>query len=390
MVHGRRERVAKCPHCATPHPYTEVKFTAVNDKGWWGLDCCSCSKRFVIQVMNPDESGAAYHIAERHDGAYEGDPAILATAIVQHNLKMNEVRHRFDYGAKPLYVCGEVGENLEQAARAALLAAAGDIQAAYGSAITHCLASNRVPEYEHVVAHVDVPCTCGAGHRATFYAKFAWDGEPQPVDEFLLADVSGADLPETLDGLFSKDEAMSFLHKLAIRWHLTVDRILVTVPFVGHQYLKAAQKLNAWQAVLSLLDPRKSAFVTRSASFTSYKKVLEEVDGLDHRLLAEYGLENKLVAANLRKQDFHAKFYAGMSDTGCEVFSGSANLLKGPSLENMSFLAQSMASFKVKYLDRLGVALPEVEPRCAYFALIRQSEDGRWTCLQQQGSRIAA
>lgn len=388
MMHINREKVVRCRHCGHPHQYTEVRHTAANDEGWWELDCHSCKKRFVVPVLNPKESGAAYFIAGQHDGRYAGDETILATDIVQHNLNLNEIRHNFDYDAVPLYVCMNDGQNLEHAAKAALMAEAGGIQSAYGTAINHGLATN-VPKYEHIVAHVDVPCTCGRDHRATFYAEFVWGTEPQPVEEFLLADVTGTDLSETIDGLYTKKEALEILHKLAVRWHLTMDRILVTVPFVGHQHLKPAQKLDAWEAILSILDPGKSVFVTRGASFTDYKDALMKVDGLSHAKLSKYGLNNQLIGANIRKQDFHAKVYAGLSQEVCEVFSGSANLVTGPSLENMSFKARSMASFEAKYLNRLKIKLPQVKARCRYFALIERSQSGLWVCCPRQGPRLA-
>lgn len=389
MIHSNREMVVKCPHCAEPHPYTEVIFSTENDEGWWELDCRSCGNRFVVPVTNPRESGAAYFIAGQNEGLYDGSGPKLATDIIQHNVNFNKIRHRFDYEAAAIYVCAENGENLERTAQSVLLTEFDGILSEYQAVASYGL-STRMPPYDQVVVHIDVPCSCGKTHRATFYAKFNWTDRPQPVEEFLLADITGTDLSDSLEGLFTKKEAMTFLHKLAIRWHLTMDRILVTAPFVGHQHLKPRQKLDAWQAILSILDPGKSVFVTRGASYTDYKKTLEEVEGLDRDILAEYGLHNKLVAANVRRQDFHAKVYAGISEAGYEVFSGSANLVTGPSLENMSYRAHSAASFKTKYLDRLKVRLPDVEPRCPYFALLERSGSGRWTFTQRQGPRIAS
>jgi ribosomal protein S27E len=68
MIHSNREMVVKCPHCAEPHPYTEVIFSTENDEGWWELDCRSCGDRFVVPVTNPGESGAAYFIAGQNEG----------------------------------------------------------------------------------------------------------------------------------------------------------------------------------------------------------------------------------------------------------------------------------------------------------------------------------
>jgi hypothetical protein len=182
---------------------------------------------------------------------------------------------------------------------------------------------------------------------------------------------------------------MAILEKLLIRWHLTSNSIVVASPFVGHQWMKQAEKMQIWTWLLGILDPGKAAFITRGKEFTSFRSLLQEVDGLDYRVLQEYGLESKLVAADTKKQDFHAKFFIGMDDERCEVLSGSANLLNGKSIENLSFKAISPERCASRYLDKLNVQLPTPEAPSRHFVLIRQDSD-KWTGNAVNGSRLAS
>jgi hypothetical protein len=240
-----------------------------------------------------------------------------------------------------------------------------------------------------VVVHIDIPCNCHAPHTATFFARFLTNGDIQASpDEYLLAGVSRSDIPERLDGLFSKSEIMAFLEKLIIRWHLIADQIVVASPFVGHQWLSKEAKMAMWTWLLAILDPHKSVFITRKPELTSYKTVLEDVEGLNHAFLSEYGLESKLVSADTRRQDFHAKFFIGMADDQCEILSGSANLTTGPSIENISFKVISPKACHEKYIAKINVVLPERPKVTKAFVLITKV-DNRWRSTESSGSRLA-
>jgi hypothetical protein len=86
---------------------------------------------------------------------------------------------------------------------------------------------------------------------------------------------------------------------------------------------------------------------------------------------------------DMRKQDFHAKFFAGISEEMCEVMSGSANLVRGPSLENISFRSMPKAAFEQRYVMRLKLqkGLPAAPPRPRRWVLIDQTT-GSWRATE--------
>ena len=88
----------------------------------------------------------------------------------------------------------------------------------------------------------------------------------QPPEAYLLAGVSGCDLQNWLEGLFSKSDMMAILEKLLIRWHSISDQIVVAVPFVGHMYLPKPDKMGIWTWLLSLIDPAIGVFSSSAAA----------------------------------------------------------------------------------------------------------------------------
>lgn len=149
MTSSIRSISAKCPRCGSPHQYREVKFDAINDPGYWKLPCNGCNVPFVIKLLNAESSGASYYVPEKHDGSYPGPMEDVSTEIAVHNLEPDKVEHRFNYAARPIYVCERKQTNLEGAARDALAAAFGDVKSVYENAINVALAL-RGPD-----AHVD-------------------------------------------------------------------------------------------------------------------------------------------------------------------------------------------------------------------------------------------
>lgn len=85
---------------------------------------------------------------------------------------------------------------------------------------------------QYVVAKVNFTCECGAVHEAVFYRRFVIDPDQPPLKatDFVLADVSGAQLTDALDGIRSKDDAMDLLTKLVMRWNLLADQIVIASP----------------------------------------------------------------------------------------------------------------------------------------------------------------
>ena len=52
----------------------------------------------------------------------------------------------------------------------------------------------------------------------------------------------------------------------------------------------------------------------------------------------------------------------GISDDWCEVYSGSANLVRGPSMENTSFRRMTREAFNQRYLSRMALKEPLPAP----------------------------
>ncbi|MCO4322358.1 hypothetical protein [Aliidiomarina quisquiliarum] len=383
-----KRKKAKCPHCETLHEYSEVKFSMVNDSGYWKVQCSKCDESFGIRVLNPSESSMErnYLVVERHEDTLDAELS-FATDIVEYNIDLNKTSHEFDYTAATLYLCDTSGCDLEQLAKQSLNTSFKNLKEQYGVALNYCL-SNRTPDYEFFVARLPVSCLCGSSHTAIFYTSFLTNGHvPQRPEEFLLADVDGVALSSGLTGIFTKTEIMAFLEKLIIRWNLKASTIVIASPFVGHQYLSKEDKLSIWSWLLSQLDHRKAIFVTRTNTLNSYKSLLCDQEGMNYEMLKEYDLENRVVSANTKKNDFHAKFFAGVADTSAEVLSGSANLVKGPSMENCSFHVDSRDRFEQRYWSRLNVKnrLHAVQKR---HWIECSNLNGNWCAVPKSGTEI--
>lgn len=374
-----RQHVANCPKCDTPHRYTELKFPMINDRGSWLVACRKCGQHFAFDLRNPMESYSAdCVIVERFDddvSPYTGNaPRPGAGAVYQ--LDMNPDEPRFELDAFAIFKCAKTGEDLEAAAFLALGKSWLRVADARAQAANQMLARSQLPAVEHAVFAVDVPCSCGEPHRAIFYHAFRLDGSDlPPLEDLLLADVSGTDLTDVLTGVLSKTDVMQALEKLIARWRLFNDQILLATPFVAHQWKTKAERLAIWERLLAQLDPSRTVLMTRGATFKEYRAALIEF-GLDHDLLARFGLENRIVGDGKRKQDSHAKVYIGLGET-CEVLSGSANVVKGGSMENITFQALGRAKVDTSYLTPLGVSLPEPRPRLSHHLLI-DCLDGEW------------
>ena len=311
----------------------------------------------------------------------------MATDILIHNLEEGQVKHWFNYDEVPLYCCSQIGISLEETARTELERHFCEISRSYMSIMPWAL-KGKMSHIDHAIVHVNVPCCCGLSHKAIFYTDFLANGQVPNIDEFLLAEISRTSLVDHLNGLCSKTEFMGYLEKLIIRWHLSHERIIIATPFVGHQYMSKESKLEIWNWLLSILDPQKVIFVTRGKEYSTYKSVLDEVEGLDYGLLEEYALENKLIAANIRKQDFHAKFYAAISPAGCEVLSGSANIVSGPSIENIAFHELEYVNFQHKYLSKLNLDIAHIEGKENIF-VVTKFIDNKWCAKEGRGKPLA-
>lgn len=367
-----RKHVANCPHCKMSHAYIDVKHVMANDPGYWVVKCSSCLEPFCIPGLHDvyDSYGAGLEILAREEGDISEADYPVAKEIAQHNLDLNKLTQIYDYTTCSLYEC-QCSKPLDRLALQQLEKEIDEVDMQYRWRIHYAIKGKFHAEY--VVAKIAMTCDCGMGHEATFYRRFVvdWDHPPLCADDFVLADVTGSHLSESLEGIRPKDEAMDLLAKLVARWNLLADQVMIASPFIGHQFLSREKQMVIWEWLLGMLDSRITVFVTRSASWKTYRNAME-ASGLPVTMLEQFGLENKVVSAGQSKQDFHAKFYAGLAADWAEVYSGSANLLRGPSLENTSFKRINRDVFNSRYLSPMALKqeLPVIDFKADQRSLI--------------------
>jgi hypothetical protein len=376
----KRQRFAvKCRFCEAIHHGIEITFPVANDFGYWIVGCKGCGQDFVVELKNPRESGGAMRsdVKLSREEGFEGDRSIVAVEMAKHNLEPNRHECRFNFSSEPLYECKKCGHNLDSSAYTALKIEFRGIVAAFVAAQNYLL--KGWADHDVAVVRMDIPCSCGNKHQATFYAKMVMDPGHGLDDErkLVLADITGSNLSDTLTGIVSKSDFMDLLEKLIARWNLLSDQIIVVSPFVGYAQMGNAKKLDVWETVLSILDADRSVFLTRPTTWNDYKGAMES-DGIPLDLLERFDLQNRVVAQRNSKHDFHAKFYAGVSADKCEILSGSANLVSGPSVENIAFHKMSKVHFNKRYIEKLNLKkpLPAPKPRTSSWVLIEKSATG--------------
>jgi hypothetical protein len=134
--------------------------------------------------------------------------------------------------------------------------------------------------------------------------------------------------------------------------------------------MKDDEILELWEWITNYLDPNKSIFITRRATFNKYKNVFEKNKGVSLEFLEDYDLDNKVISNFTSKQDFHTKIFTGFSAERSEVLSGSFNLLKGSSVENLAYNKYNANIFKNNFIDKLNIPIDLEKPEDVNCALI--------------------
>lgn len=363
-----RSEVVKCPKAACQNP---IQISVgrwpggCNDSGGWVLKCAKCSHVFPLNVKNPDDaskvkSGATIlgtwdnEVGDRADvlaahGVVDGSESVDRLLLLQHG----EPEEFFDLTSRPLYRCGSCSQSLEAVAYSALEAQLDPVQAAFAGYVNWYLA-RRGGAPEATSVWLDVPCNCGAEHRARFYREFSEDLS-QAASEFWLVDVEGSKPTLDVDGIYSRDDCIAILEKLLLRWRALHSAVLLAAPFIGFNYPGASKKVpELWNWVLKYTDPSKTSLITRRATFKLLKDASRDTEN-DVEFLSSWGLLNPTVAAlddkkAFFKTDFHAKFYCGMSADSVEILVGSFNIHEGTYVENIHLLRYSFEEFKKRYL----------------------------------------
>jgi len=88
-----------------------------------------------------------------------------------------------------------------------------------------------------------------------------------------------------------------------------------------------------------------------------------------------------------KKQDFHAKIYIGANDKFAEVLSGSFNLLRGNSVENISFSRMSIEKAVNRFIEpmNIGLSVDDFKTSQRNALLIQENDDGFSSTLTDFG-----
>lgn len=363
-----RDEVVKCPRptCQNPIHISVGRWPGgMNDSGGWVLKCVKCHHVFPLNVKNPDDASRV-HSGAMILGSWDNELGNRAEVLAAHGvvdvpeqverlllLQHGEPEELYDLDSKPLYRCGACNGNLEVLAYAALEAHLAAVQRAYAGYLNWHLA-HRGDAPEAISVWLDVSCSCGAEHRGRFYREFSEDVS-QAASEFWLVDVEGDAPTLDVDGIYSRDDCITILEKLLLRWRALHSAVLLAAPFIGFNYPGSRKKVpELWNWVLKYTDPTKTSLITRRATFKLLKDASKDTEQ-DVEFLKSWGLLNPTVAALDEKKaffktDFHAKFYCGMSADSVEILVGSFNIHEGTYVENIHLLTYSFEDFKKRYL----------------------------------------
>ncbi len=367
-----------CPSCSNLLTYSQVWTHAVplaatkigpfDEAGWSVGECERCNTEFYVSVVNPDFSefvlGAKKTRFVLQDEATEDDLQFFSSSMeltesLDRNLDVNKRSHAYDYDGRALYECGKCAVGLDQEVYKALQGCFDKLKQGSYNYLNWSL-KNCGADPEFIVSRLPIVCGCGN-------ALVAYIGRPYSRDhdfvarEFSILNVIGAkSLPNAIKpGIYSKDQVMEWLYKLLPRWTMLYDTIYLIVPFVGHLYMSSEKIVGVWEELISRVDPRKVRLITRKDQINRFKKAYHKHYQVDYQRLEKLKLSSELVDGTVVSSRFHAKVYAASSPFGCEVYSGSANLLTGPSKEVMHFTEVSYSDFEDCFLRPLGVSAIE-------------------------------
>lgn len=372
MEVGKRNEVAKCtnPRCQHPIPYLVHRFKGgINDRGGWVLKCSSCGNVFGLQVTNPNESrllsGATIldywddEIGNRSEvlaaHAASNDPERIERIMITEH---GEPESFYDTSSKPLYTCAACNESLEQSAYEAITSSMGEVARGFAKFRNTPLASSG-PDPDGAIIQLNFVCVCGKPHQARFYREHA-ESTPRKPEDMWLVDVLGDGPVLDVDGIYTRDECISILEKLLLRWRAMHSAVLLAAPFIGFNYPGAKERIpNLWNWLLKYTDHRKTSLVTRRATFNLMKAAASATEN-DIEFLKSWGILNPTIArleekSAFFKTDFHAKFYCGMSFDSVEVLVGSFNIHEGSYVENIHLLTYSLEDFCRRYLFEMNM-----------------------------------
>lgn len=392
-----------CPKCSTVIAFSQVwtteirigvmKLPAQDDEGYVLGECSNCAYQFSIPVINPDYSGFSegasligyiFESDKSDDSIRRLAELPTLTQALDRELDMNRRSYAYEYAGRALYECRKCGAGMDDLVLRELKAKFKSITSEYSKYLSWSLKNGRGLPPEYIFVRMLFNCSCGSDCIAFLSKPYMEDLQLNECD-FSICNIIGAKpISSTIrPGVYSKSQIMQWLHKLLSRWTVLFDRIYVITPFVGHQWMKDQDLVDTWLELINRADPSKVKLITRKGQLTAFKRAYQAIKGIDYSLLEKLNLASRLLDEVVPDSKFHAKIYGAVSMSGCEVLSGSANLLSGPSKEVMHFTEQeSIFEFNDAFIEPLGLNFNEdvIEIEKRYSLLFDETENFNTFC----------
>ncbi|WP_421254479.1 hypothetical protein [Aeromonas sp. 600948] len=356
LQHIKKYYKGKCPHCSNIIEFHKVIFLVDNDRGEMISQCENCDGTFRIPSINPDESyivSGAEKIRFLDYDIHEPTTYQDIHGLIEFDGKLDDLVVKYNTSTKSLYNCANCNSGLEVEAHSHFESIFEKMaNQYYNYTVLDIKGYGYNPEKAIVAIHFN--CQCGTPHIGIFYKDY--NHNEFSSSDFNLGNIRGAkQLEDNIDGTYSKTECMEILKKILVRWELFHDKIYIISPFVGHQYIKEDNLLDIWFSILSQLSKNKAKIITRTASLNLFKKAISSAI-MDYKTLNEYDLSVNLIDSAIPLQRSHAKIYCAVSEYGCEIIHGSANIAYGPSTEQITFKKfSSYTQLYDKFLKNLEI-----------------------------------
>lgn len=392
----------ECPSCHNLMVSPRIRYEGgENDKGWIVFECSECKKKYeeykashpkgkkappskyYIPVDNPMETSTMN--GGRIIGSYDKDcqsidnilndfPDAQQLSYVMSS-STEQIMREVDCSSLKIK-CKTYGCDLQEHARSVLKKEEKAL-----SEISH-IPQNMVCAYKHfsprhIVIKIESVCqSCGEKIVFFFSREITCDSDLDlNCDKYQLIPSTDEICQNHLDGVKSKTECMHDLEMLLSRWNAIARQIFIVAPFIGTQYQDHEELQESWKWLVERTSPKKTKLVTRTTTLGDLKRIYENL-GLDAEFMKKYELQPEIISGVTKRQNFHAKFYAGIIGNRVELLSGSFNLVGGPSFEQLSFNTMSVEDFKKSYMQPLNLEVDEKDSS----AILVEKENDKFVC----------
>ncbi len=359
----------KCPTegCNSKIRIGEERFVGgVNDKGGLVIQCSSCEILIPVRVKNPLDATNVISGGEVIDKWYEeiqNENDILKkhnipperVALVERLLAIDfdDTIELPEFRTIDIPAFADSNFNYEVLAYQKLEEHNDEIVQYYDTykngfylqGKETCMWSTIFIDYE----------VAGKSQKACFAKTIRNEKDLNPDNLYLIGH-SNVDFKYRINGIYSKTNCLNFLERVLNRWRYVADEVLIVVPFIGYSFSDKSlpEVKELWEWLQQNMDVDKTKLVTRKGTYNLLKRAQSKT-GIDYNLLVEWGLLEPLFDS-MEKGEMpffersHAKYYVGVFKDKVEVLSGSFNIHKGPSFENVTFETYSKEFFLERYL----------------------------------------